>query len=203
MKQVQDTPPLASKQAQKSTATRERIVQATISAMARKGYAAASLDKICEQAGITRGALQYHFGGRDGLMAACFEQMTSVVTSTIDQTANPALPLPELLEQLINTVFDAFLSDQYLAVLELSLGCRNQKQLTRKLTRTFDSVAKRSEKIWLHAFADTPLSEETCLTVRSLILSTARGCAITNARTGRKDRYLQERQLLKRVLMHA
>ncbi len=49
--------------------TRERIFKAAISVFARKGYAGASLSDIAKEAGVTRGAIYWHFENKGALFA--------------------------------------------------------------------------------------------------------------------------------------
>src|ERR1700733_10637931 len=60
------------------TARRAQIVQAAIDTIAEVGYAAASLGRIAERIGISRGLISYHFASKDELMA-------QVVADVIDQ----------------------------------------------------------------------------------------------------------------------
>ena len=55
--------------------TRQRLVEAATQAFAEHGIQTASLVEITRQAGQrNRGAVHYHFGGRDGLLVAVLEQ---------------------------------------------------------------------------------------------------------------------------------
>src|SRR5574344_355703 len=56
-------------------ATRAKLIAAARSAFAQHGYAQASMDELTAQAGLTRGALYHHFGGKPGLLAAVFAQI--------------------------------------------------------------------------------------------------------------------------------
>ena len=44
--------------------TRARLLEAALESFHSKGYAATTLDDIAHQAGITRGAIQWHFGNK-------------------------------------------------------------------------------------------------------------------------------------------
>jgi AcrR family transcriptional regulator len=58
-----------------ATATREKLLDAAARAFAEHGVANASLLDITRQAGQrNRGALHYHFGSRDGVLAAVLER---------------------------------------------------------------------------------------------------------------------------------
>ena len=48
--------------------TRERLLRAAVNVFDRKGYAAASTREIVERAGVTKPALYYHFGSKEGLL---------------------------------------------------------------------------------------------------------------------------------------
>ena len=47
------------------------------------GYSAASMEVICEDAGVTRGALYYNFGGKTGLFEAVVRQINAEVGDRI------------------------------------------------------------------------------------------------------------------------
>lgn len=55
--------------------TRAKLIEAGRKAFAEKGYAEASMDDFTAGAGLTRGALYHHFGGKPGLLAAVIEQI--------------------------------------------------------------------------------------------------------------------------------
>jgi len=46
------------------------LVQAGIACLARGGLAAFTIDNIAREAGVSRGLIAHHFGGKDGLLAA-------------------------------------------------------------------------------------------------------------------------------------
>jgi TetR/AcrR family transcriptional regulator len=48
--------------------TRARLLRAAVNVFDRKGYAAASVREIVEIAGVTKPALYYHFGSKEGLL---------------------------------------------------------------------------------------------------------------------------------------
>ncbi|MCE8020453.1 TetR/AcrR family transcriptional regulator [Halomonas sp. MCCC 1A11036] len=55
--------------------TRAKLIRAAREAFATKGYAAASMDDITADAGLTRGALYHNFGGKQGLLQAVVDQI--------------------------------------------------------------------------------------------------------------------------------
>ena len=49
------------------TETRERLLEAAFGEIYAHGYTAASMDRIVERAGVTKGALYHHFGSKKEL----------------------------------------------------------------------------------------------------------------------------------------
>jgi AcrR family transcriptional regulator len=67
------------------------LLQAARRNFGRRGYHGASLDEIAEEAGFSKGALYYNFGGKEGLFLALLE---------------------ERLEQRVDVIRDAFETEQ-------------------------------------------------------------------------------------------
>jgi len=66
---------MATKRAQMMEENRARLITAARKAFAEQGYAAASMDELTAQAGLTRGALYHNFGDKRGLLAAVVNQI--------------------------------------------------------------------------------------------------------------------------------
>jgi TetR/AcrR family transcriptional regulator len=84
-----DTPnteaPAALPAAEHDEHVRTRLLNAAVRVFDRKGYASASVREIAELAGVTKPALYYHFGSKEGLLVAILQQAERQVAETIDQ----------------------------------------------------------------------------------------------------------------------
>jgi AcrR family transcriptional regulator len=69
---------------QMSAETIEQLVRSARLRFAQSGYAATSMDALCAEAGLTRGALYHHFGGKDGLLEAVVCQIDSEITAEVE-----------------------------------------------------------------------------------------------------------------------
>lgn len=65
-------------------ATRAKLLAAARRAFRQAGYAATSMDDFTAAAGLTRGALYHHFGGKQGLLAAVVEQIDGEMDQRLD-----------------------------------------------------------------------------------------------------------------------
>ncbi|MBU3066064.1 TetR/AcrR family transcriptional regulator [Nocardia sp. NEAU-G5] len=72
----------------RSRATRQRLLEATIEALAEMGWAAATVAVVAERAGVSRGAAQHHFPTREDLITAALEYMfdTRMTQATAEAT---------------------------------------------------------------------------------------------------------------------
>jgi AcrR family transcriptional regulator len=70
-------------QAERSDATRAALVAAARPLFAERGYAGVGAEEIVQAAGVTRGALYHHFGGKPGLLEAVYRQIEKELTEEI------------------------------------------------------------------------------------------------------------------------
>ncbi|WP_427885647.1 TetR/AcrR family transcriptional regulator [Kribbella sp. GL6] len=73
-------------------ARRAQLVDVTIDLVAEEGYAAASLGRIAEQAGITKAGVLYHFRSKQALVDAAYEHVVSAVVAVVGAAVEAAGP---------------------------------------------------------------------------------------------------------------
>lgn len=71
--------------------TRTKLIAAARKAFGEQGYADASMDELTAAAGLTRGALYHHFGGKPGLLEAVIEQIDAEMAQRLAGIAATAL----------------------------------------------------------------------------------------------------------------
>ncbi|MFF2818460.1 ScbR family autoregulator-binding transcription factor [Kitasatospora cineracea] len=83
----------------RSERTRRRLVRAGAETFDRSGYASATLDRIARQAGVTKGALYFHFGSKGELADAVQEQALELLEGFLaGQEAAGGEPLQRLID---------------------------------------------------------------------------------------------------------
>ncbi len=60
------------------TPARGKLLEAALSLIREKGYAATSVDDLCNKAGVTKGAFFHHFKSKDALAVAAAKRWTEV-----------------------------------------------------------------------------------------------------------------------------
>ena len=78
------------KQADRSAATREALLSSARYLFAKKGYTGTLRDEIVADAGVTRGALQHHFGDKESLFRAVYEEVEQEIVTAVAEAAMKA-----------------------------------------------------------------------------------------------------------------
>src|SRR3954453_10610011 len=70
-------------QAERAEATRGALIAAARRLFTERGYDDVGTEEIVRAAGVTRGALYHHFGGKSGLLDAAYEQLEAESTARV------------------------------------------------------------------------------------------------------------------------
>jgi AcrR family transcriptional regulator len=112
-------------QAQKARATRDRIIHAVVSIIRESGLRAASASAITARAGITWGAVQHHFGGKNEILQAILERAYRVYLERINSPALHRGNLTTRIDCYIDAIWAHYRSDLYFAFQEILMAHRD------------------------------------------------------------------------------
>jgi AcrR family transcriptional regulator len=77
---------------QRSEETRTHILEAALRRFANHGYNAASVDEICADAGVSKGAFYHHFPSKLAIFLALLEGWLQSVDATLASARQPTVP---------------------------------------------------------------------------------------------------------------
>jgi AcrR family transcriptional regulator len=108
----------------KSRRTRARILDEAVRVIATLGYAATTNAAVAEAAGITRGAMLYHFPTRESLLEAAIEHIQAK-RAALFKAATETLPAGgDVTEHAIESYWDLLHAEPFVAFAELETAAR-------------------------------------------------------------------------------
>ncbi len=77
---------------QRSEETRSRILESAIKLFSTRGYNKASVDDICAEAGISKGAFYHHFESKQALFLALLDRWLGTIDNAIEASREKTAP---------------------------------------------------------------------------------------------------------------
>lgn len=113
--------------------TKQELLNAALSVFSSKGYAATRLSDIASTAGVTRGAIYHHFGGKEELFLALLNDASKISNQAIEQAVAQGGSLLEVLSRILVFTFNLIEDDhRFRQVMALSLSATNLNLLAKQ-----------------------------------------------------------------------
>ncbi|MEE4026047.1 TetR/AcrR family transcriptional regulator [Gordonia sp. PKS22-38] len=113
-------------QAQRTAATRAKVLDATIASLVELGYAKTTTQEVNRRAEVSRGALLHHFPTRESLVVAA-------VGHLVDRRMSEILGRPRTGDEDISVIFEVFDGPLFDAALELWVAARTDEHLRQAM----------------------------------------------------------------------
>lgn len=103
----------------RSRATRQRLLEATIDCLADQGWEATTVTAAAQRAGVSRGAAQHHFPAREDLITAALEHMFDARMAEIRAESTRLPEGPGRTEFVVSRVVDHYTGELFKAALQV------------------------------------------------------------------------------------
>lgn len=132
--------PARRSQADRSAASRQRVLEAAIRVLHRGGYSAANVKAIAKEAGVSLGSLQHQFPTKARLMTAVVEQLAEKRIEAYRADAkNASDPLARYIGAF-DTTWALVKEPEFAAVLEIMLARRSDPELREASEAAFQAT---------------------------------------------------------------
>lgn len=125
-------------------ATRDRVIQATVTCILESGFYRASTNEIARTAGVTWGVIQHYFGTREGLMLAVLQEGASRFAETVEHVHIDGETVDDRITQLLDIFCSHYSRREYLADLQILLNMDRDPRTSSEVRKTMLDVAERS-----------------------------------------------------------
>ena len=124
--------------------TRQQLLEAGCKIFGDKGYAATRLSDIAEKAGVTRGAIYWHFKNKKELFIALFQEKVEPFINVIEEILDEKLEPLQMLYRMISSILDKMEKNvEFRSYQALEFANRNVQQEIPELR---DYMVKRTDK---------------------------------------------------------
>lgn len=127
-------------QAQRREGTIGALLEATVSCLTERGYAATSTAAVCAAAGVSQGALFRHFPTRQGLLVATAEHVASLNVATFRATVSAEVDTVEDVVAVLSHLRTVVLSPANQTWRELLVAARADDDLRAALLPARESL---------------------------------------------------------------
>lgn len=187
--------------AERTAETRAKVIAAVIDGIAESGFQATTTQAIAQRAGVTWGAVQHHFDGKDGLLRAVLEETFARFAERLADPPATSTPIAERVSWFVDRAWGHFQSRHFRSTFEILLDHLGRDDHAdadawrATMTQAWDAV-------WKQIFGDVRMPRGRSLMLQRFTISTLSGVAATlmMQRSG-ADLSAYELEIVKRMLV--
>jgi AcrR family transcriptional regulator len=186
--------------AERSAETRAAILKAVSDSVVEVGFTRTTAVEIARRAGVTWGAVQHHFGGKDGMLTAVLEDSFNRFAERVESVPREA-PLEKQVSFFVDRAWDHYSSADYRTANEILLHFHAREDI-EEAPEWSAIMAKAWNDIWREIFHDAPVSRQRHILLARYTLATLSGLAGLLLLSGDPaDSLARDLDLLKQLLI--
>lgn len=186
-------------QAAKSEATRDKVIRAVIGIIRETGFPSATSTEIARRAGVTWGAVQHHFGGKEEILTAVLERSHRAFQRTLASSVFTRGTPEARVAKYVDAAWEHYRGDEYMAAMEILLATRGRAGASQQ----WSAGRSRAEHLALgrRIFHDSAASKQRLLEAIYLVHCMLTGILIETVLEGAAfNARVYTRHLKKQVL---
>ena len=166
--------------AERTADTRGRILKATVDCIAELGFQRTTAQEITRRAGVTWGAVQHHFGDKDGILLAVLEDSFRRFEARLEDIFVARTSLAERTHLFLERTWHHFASREYASTFEILLDHLRRPDLYAAREPSWQARMFRAfDRVWRRLFHDAPLSRAAHRMLQHYTVSVLSGLAST------------------------
>jgi AcrR family transcriptional regulator len=177
--------------AERTAETRARILAAVVDCIAEVGFPRTTATEITRRAGVTWGAVQHHFGGKEAMLHAVLEDSFERFASRLEDVAVEALPLEQRVRLFVERAWQHFASREYASTFEILLDHLRREPL-RDVPSWQAQMSRAWSRVWQRFFGDAAIPRARHGVLQHYTISVLSGLASTLLLEGGRARLRRE-----------
>jgi AcrR family transcriptional regulator len=164
--------------AERTASTRAKVIAAVVDGIAEVGFQRTTAQEIARRAGVTWGAVQHHFGGKDELLIAVLEESFHRFAERLADVSVAGTSLDARVALFVERAWEHFQSRHYRSTFEIMLNHLGRARPPEE-TDWRARMARAWDVVWSRIFADARLPRPRSLALQHFTLSALSGLAST------------------------
>jgi AcrR family transcriptional regulator len=164
--------------AERSAATRARIIDAVVAVIATDGFSRLTAQQVAQRSGVTWGAVQHHFGAKDQLLLAVLEDSFERFAERLDRVTVAGSTLAARATLFVDLAWEHFRSRHYRATFEILLNYLGREEHAGAGDWRIE-MSRAWDRVWSRIFADAKMPRRRSLMLQHFTVSTLSGLAAT------------------------
>jgi AcrR family transcriptional regulator len=186
-------------QAERSATTRRKIIDAVVAVIAEEGFTQASAQRIAQRAGVTWGAVQYHFGAKADILDAVLAEGLAHFARRVEKLELQGRSLEQRVGRLMDHCWEYCCSPHYRAMLEIALNARRGAARGRR--EHHQRFSRAVSDVWGRALADVDVGESQRDEAERFACAALSGLAVQAMLQGNRSQIRLDLELLKRATL--
>lgn len=161
----------------KSEQTRAIVLRAAIDCIYEDGFNAAHTNRIAEQAGVSWGVLQYHFGDKSGLLQAVLDLIFGEFKQALNDTDLAHAELEQRIEKLIDVVWSLVSKPEHRVSMAILRNAGRGDAASIDGEKIIQMWSVEIGKLWNTLFSDMAKKPVNSNIAKRLMFASLRGLA--------------------------
>lgn len=181
-------------QEERSSATRARLLDATLDCIIELGYKGTTTSEIVRRAGVSRGAQVHHFPTKAELVRSAVEHLAERGEQELRREFARIDSTEDLTSQAIDLLWSGYAGPLFAAVLELIVSARTEPELAAVLSSLQLNVEEAIERFCVETLGPRAVRRKSFRDGIALTVNLMHGLALTRmvgAGSGEQDRLVE------------
>ena len=165
-------------QAERSAATRTKILDATVECINERGLAGTTTEEICQRAGVTWGAIQHHFGDKLAIILGVLDRGVTDLTGSLDGISLSGHSIEERVGLFVDASWEVWNRPVYRGFIEIFLSARGDSVMAGSLQGYREKFRELTDQTWEAMFGDFGISSDRIVKAGQLSFATLSGLAL-------------------------
>jgi AcrR family transcriptional regulator len=176
------------------------LLDAAINCIFDAGFNGATLAAVADRAGVTRGAVQHHFGNKDDLVIAVIDEISTRLPLDFKNESSKSMGVEARIRSITDQYWRVINSRTFVAAMQIQLATVNEPALHGRIRDSVHRTESALDRQWVGLFSDQKIDPDAAVAARHVVLASMRGFALRQIYRKTPQSWERERALLRKLL---